>query len=400
MNFEKYRRDFPILKRKVNGKRLVYLDSAATSQKPKQVIDAMSKYYARYNANIHRSIHTLGEEATKAYEEAREAIAKFINAEHPEEVIFVKNTTEALNVAAFGLRNLIKKGKIVLSEMEHHSNLVPWQEVAKISKTTLDFVSFDEDGYLNMNELEEKVKGAKVIAITQASNVLGTINPIKEIGDIAENSIIVVDGAQSVPHMPIDVQALGIDMIAFSAHKMLGPTGIGVLYARKELLEKMEPLMYGSEMIKDVSFTSSSWNDIPYKFEPGTPNIAGAIGFRAAIEYLQEIGMKNVRIHDEKLTAYALRKLKHMVNIIGPKNARDRSALISFTMDGIHPHDIAAILNENGIAIRSGHHCAMPLHKKLGINASARASFYLYNTKEDIDALVEGLEKVREVFGK
>ncbi|MCS7135150.1 MAG: cysteine desulfurase [Candidatus Aenigmarchaeota archaeon] len=394
---KKYRKDFPILKRKINGKRLVYLDSAATSQKPIQVINAIANFYKTFNANIHRSIHTLGEEATKAYEEAREAVASFINAEHKEEVIFVRNTTEALNIAAFGLRNIVK-GKLLLTEMEHHSNLLPWQQLAKLKHLELDFISFDKDGYLD--EPEEKLKGASVLAITQASNVLGTINPIKKITEKAKEygTIVVVDGAQSVPHMPVDVQKLGIDMLAFSAHKMLGPTGIGVLYAKKELLEKMEPVMFGSEMIKEVSFTEATWNELPYKFEYGTPHIAGAVGFKAAIDYLQEVGMRNVRKHDERITTYALKRLKNIVSIIGPKKAEDRSGLIAFTMGDIHPHDIATILNEEGIAIRSGHHCAMPLHRKLGIQASARASFYLYTIKEDVDALVEGLKKVREVF--
>lgn len=400
MSLERFRKDFPILKRKVNGKKLVYLDSAATSQKPKQVIEAIVNYYQSYNANIHRSIHSLGEEATKAYEEAREAVADFINAEKPEEIIFVRNTTEALNVAAFGLREIISNKKILISEMEHHSNLIPWQQIAKINKARLDFVGFDENGYLNMQEFEEKARNAKVIAITQASNVLGTINPIKKMTEIASDAIIVVDGAQSVPHMPVDVQELDIDVLAFSAHKMLGPTGIGVLYAREELLKKMQPFLFGSEMIKEVSFYDASWNDLPYKFEAGTPHVAGAVGFKAAISYLQRIGMKNIRRHDQEITDYALKKLGKLVNIIGPKKAKDRSGLVAFTMDNVHPHDIAAILNEDGIAIRSGHHCAMPLHTKLGINASARASFYLYNTKQEIDLLIKSLEKVKKVFEK
>jgi cysteine desulfurase/selenocysteine lyase len=397
------RKDFPIFKRRINGKKIIYLDSAATSQKPKQVIDAIVDFYKKYNANIHRSIHTLGEEATQAYEKAREAVTEFINAERSEEIIFVRNTTEALNVAAFGLRNVIKEGDVVLTtEMEHHSNLIPWQQVCKLRKAKLDFISFDEEGYLNMEEFESKIDDAKVLAITQASNVLGTINPIKKMVEKARETetIIVVDGAQSVPHMPVDVQELDVDMLAFSAHKMLGPTGIGVLYAKKELLEKMQPVLYGSEMIKQVSFGDATWNDVPYKFEYGTPHIAGAVGFKAAIEYLQEIGMKQIRKYDEEITDYALKKIGKIANIIGPKRSQDRSGLVAFTIDDIHPHDIAAVLNEEGIAIRSGHHCAMPLHKKLGIAASARASFYLYNTKEEIDLLVKVLEKIKRVFEK
>ena len=398
---EAIKKDFPIFKRRINGKRLVYLDSAATSQKPKQVIDAIANFYKRHNANIHRSIHTLGEEATQAYEKAREAVAEFINAKSPEEVIFVRNTTEALNVAAFGLRNAIKEGDIILTtEMEHHSNLIPWQQVCKLRKAKLDLVSFDEEGYLDMDEFERKIDDAKVLAVTQASNVLGTINPIKKMVEKARETetIVVVDGAQSVPHMPVDVQELDVDMLAFSAHKMLGPTGIGALYAKKELLEYMQPLLYGSEMIKEVSFTDASWNDVPYKFESGTPNIAGAVGFKAAVEYLQDIGMRNIRRHDEEITRYALKKICKLASVIGPKKVEDRSGLISFTMGDVHPHDIAAVLNEEGIAIRSGHHCAMPLHKKLGLAASARASFYLYNTKEDIDLLTETLQKIKSVF--
>ncbi|MEM5877719.1 MAG: cysteine desulfurase [Candidatus Aenigmatarchaeota archaeon] len=401
MSMQKYIKDFPILKRKVNGKKLVYLDSAATSQKPIQVIKAITDFYMNHNANIHRALHTLSEEATIAYEQAREKVAAFINAESTEEIIFVRNTTEALNFASFGLRDMIKKDdKILTTTMEHHSNLIPWQQLVKMKKAKLDFVDFDKNGYLNMKMFERKVNDAKIVAVTQASNVLGTINPIKKIAEKAKQSgsIIVVDGAQSVPHMPIDVQDLQIDMLAFSGHKMLGPTGIGVLYARKELLEKMRPILFGSDMIKYVSLTHAEWNDLPYKFEYGTSHIAGAIGLGAAIDYLNEIGMKKIREHDIYLARYALKKMSKVAAIYGPKKAEDRSGLVAFNLVGIHPHDIAAVLNQEGIAIRSGHHCAMPLHEKLKISASARASFYLYNTKTEIDLLVKKLEKIKKIF--
>ncbi|MEM0473220.1 MAG: cysteine desulfurase [Candidatus Aenigmatarchaeota archaeon] len=401
MSMQKYIKDFPILKRKVNGKKLVYLDSAATSQKPFQVIKAITEFYTNHNANIHRALHTLSEEATIAYEQAREKAAAFINAESTEEIIFVRNTTEALNFASFGLRDMVKKDdKILTTTMEHHSNLIPWQQLAKMKKVKLDFVDFDKNGYLDMKMLDRKINDAKIVAVTQASNVLGTINPIKKIAEKAKQSgsIIVVDGAQSVPHMPVDVQELQIDMLAFSGHKMLGPTGIGVLYARKELLEKMQPVLFGSDMIKRVSLTYAEWNDLPYKFEYGTSHIAGAIGLGAAIDYLTEIGMNKVRQHDIELTRYALNKVGKIATIYGPKKAEDRSGLIAFNLTNIHPHDIAAVLNQDGIAIRSGHHCAMPLHEKLKISASARASFYLYNTKGEIDLLVKSLEKIKKIF--
>lgn len=398
---QKYIKDFPILKRKVNGKKLVYLDSAATSQKPIQVIKAITDFYMNHNANIHRALHTLSEEATIAYEQAREKVAAFINAESTEEIIFVRNTTEALNFASFGLRDMIKKDdKILTTTMEHHSNLIPWQQLAKMKKAKLDFVDFDKNGYLDMKMFDKKVNDAKIVAVTQASNVLGTINPIKKIAEKAKQSgsIIVVDGAQSVPHMTVDVQELQIDMLGFSGHKMLGPTGIGVLYARKELLEKMQPVLFGSDMIKYVSLSDAEWNDLPYKFEYGTSHIAGAIGLGAAIDYLTQIRMKEIRKHDIELTRYALKKVGKIATIYGPKKAEDRSGLIAFNLANIHPHDIAAILNQDGIAIRSGHHCAMPLHERLKISASARASFYLYNTKKEIDLLLKSLQRVKEIF--
>ncbi|MBU5690315.1 MAG: cysteine desulfurase [Candidatus Aenigmatarchaeota archaeon] len=401
MSMQKYIKDFPILKRKVNGKKLVYLDSAATSQKPIQVIKAITDFYMNHNANIHRALHTLSEEATIAYEQAREKVAAFINAESTEEIIFVRNTTEALNFASFGLRDMIKKDdKILTTTMEHHSNLIPWQQLAKMKKAKLDFVDFDKNGYLDMKMFDKKVNDAKIVAVTQASNVLGTINPIKKIAEKAKQSgsIIVVDGAQSVPHMTVDVQELQIDMLGFSGHKMLGPTGIGVLYARKELLEKMQPVLFGSDMIKYVSLSDAEWNDLPYKFEYGTSHIAGAIGLGAAIDYLTQIRMKEIRKHDIELTRYALKKVGKIATIYGPKKAEDRSGLIAFNLANIHPHDIAAILNQDGIAIRSGHHCAMPLHERLKISASARASFYLYNTKKEIDLLLKSLQRVKEIF--
>lgn len=404
LDVNKIRRDFPILERKINGKRLVYLDSAATSQKPEQVIKAINDFYSSHNANIHRAVHQLGEEATFAYEEAREKIAKFINAESPEQIIFVRNTTEALNFVAFGLgRKIIKSGdEILTTEMEHHSNLVPWQQLAKEKKAKLNFVSFNNEGYLNMDDFEKFIDDAKIFAVTHASNVLGTINPVKRMIKRARETetAIVVDAAQSAPHMPVDVQDMDVDFLAFSGHKMLGPTGIGVLYGKKELLEKMNPVLVGSDMIKEVSLLDASWNDLPYKFEYGTSHIAGAVGLGAAVDYLNKIGMDNIRKHEIEITAYALKKLAEIdrLRIYGPKKAEDKGGVIAFNLADVHPHDLATILNEDGIAVRSGHHCAMPLHTKLGISASARASFYLYTTKGEIDALAKSLEKAKKVF--
>ena len=400
MDIEKIRKDFPILNVKVHGKPLVYLDNAATTQKPKVVIDAITDYYENYNANIHRSIHKLGEEATKAYEEAHRKVADFINADF-EEVIFTKSTTESLNLLAYSLTNQLKPGdEIVISEMEHHSNFVPWQQLALKKNLKLKFIEINKEGLLDENSIKENITNkTKIVSLTHVSNVLGTINNIEEIGKIAHenNALMIVDAAQSVPHMPVDVKKLDCDFLAFSGHKMLGPTGIGVLNGKKELLQKMDPFLYGGDMIKEVTFENTTFNDLPWKFEAGTANIAQAIGLGAAIDYLNKIGMENIESYEKELVRYAYDKLSGIkeIEIYGPK---ERSGLISFNVKNIHAHDTAQILDGEGIAVRAGHHCAMPLASKLGIVASARASFYLYNTQEEINKLVDGIKKVIEVF--
>lgn len=402
MDIEKIRKDFPILNVKVHGKPLVYLDNAATSQKPKSVIDAIKNYYENYNANIHRSIHKLGEEATAAYEEAHKKVADFINADF-EEIVFTKNTTESINLLAYSLINNLKPNdEIVISQMEHHSNFVPWQQLALKRGLKLKFIEINKDGALNNGSIKKNItKKTKIVSVTHVSNVLGTINDVEKIGKIAHenNALFVVDGAQSVPHMPVDVKNIDCDFLAFSGHKMLGPTGIGALYGKKELLEKMEPFLYGGEMIKEVKFENTRFNDIPWRFEAGTMNIAEAIGLGAAIDYLDKIGMKNIESYEKELVKYAYEKLNEMkeIEIYGP-NAEKRSGLVAFNVKNVHAHDTAQILDGEGIAIRAGHHCAMPLHSVLGIAASARASFYFYNTKEEIDKLAEGTKKVIKVF--
>lgn len=400
---EKIRKDFPILKRKINGKPLNFLDSTSTSQKPKQVIDAIKNYYELHNANPHRSLYKLCEEATQMYEDARKKVAEFINAKHSEEIIFVRNTNEAMNLItnSYAMPNLKSQDEIILSVMEHHANIVPWQHVKKRSGSRLRFVDISENGTLNLNQLTP-TKNTKIISLTHASNVLGTINPVKQISKIAhENgSVFIVDGAQSVPHMPVDVQDIGCDFLAFSGHKMLGPMNIGVLYGRRDLLEDMEPFMLGSDMIKEVTLEDATWNDLPWKFEAGTPNVEGAVGLSAAIDYLDKLGMGNIRKHEKELTSYALQKLSRIkgLKIYGPMDSDIRGGVISFNLDDIHSHDLASILNDFGIAIRSGHHCAMPLMNRLGVSSVARASFYIYTTKSEIDALAVALEKAKKVF--
>ncbi|MBI2651128.1 cysteine desulfurase [Candidatus Woesearchaeota archaeon] len=402
MDAEKIRKDFPILKRKVNGKPLVYLDNAATTQKPKVVIDALKHYYENYNANIHRSIHQLGEEATAAYELAHKKVSDFINAAF-EEVIFTKSTTESLNLVAYSLTSSLKENdEIAISQMEHHSNFVPWQQLALKRKLKLKFIEIDSKGILKEDSIKQNItKKTKIVSVTHVSNVLGTINDIKKIGEIAHenNAMLIVDSAQGIPHIPVNVKNIDCDFLAFSGHKMLGPTGIGALYGKKEMLEKMEPFLYGGEMIREVTFKHTRFNELPWKFEAGTPNIAQAIGLGTAVDYLKKIGMKNVMQHDKKLTEYAFKRLSEIkeVEIYGPESNK-RSSLIAFNVEGVHAHDVSAILDSNGIAIRAGHHCAMPLASKLGIAASARASFYVYNTKEEIDKLAEGIFKVVKIF--
>ena len=399
MDVKKIRLDFPVLKRKVNGKPLVYLDNAATTQKPKQVIDKLSDYYNNYNANVHRGIHALSEEATAEYENAREKIAKFIGAQS-NEIVFTKNTTESLNILAYSALRTLKPGdEVVLSVMEHHSNIVPWQMLRE-KGVKLKFVDINKDGTLK-DELKNLVtRKTKIVSITHSSNVLGTINPVKEIGKIAHENgaILIVDGAQSVPHMPVDIKNLDCDFLAFSSHKMLGPTGIGVLYGQHDAFKNISPFLRGGDMIKEVHLQDTKWNDMPWRFEAGTPNIADVIGFGAAIDYLQKIGMGNIRKHEIEITKYALNIMNNITGLTVHGLAKERGSAVSFSMKGVHPHDIATILNSEGIAIRSGHLCAQPLMERLNVPAVGRASFYIYNTKEEVDKLAEGLEKVKKVF--
>ncbi len=398
--------DFPILQKTVHGKPLCYLDNAATSQKPKQVVDAMVDFYNQCNANVHRAIYELGEEATRCYEEARDKVARFINAKSASEIVFTKGTTESLNMVAYGwgVKGEIRKGdKIVSTVMEHHSNMVPWFFVRDLAGATLSWIDIDDDGHLRMDDLDKLIDDrTKVVAVTHCSNVLGTITPIKEIAKRAHevNALCVIDAAQSVPHMPIDVRDLGCDFLAFSGHKMLGPTGIGVLYGRAEVLEKMEPTLGGGEMIIEVHLGNARWNEVPYKFEGGTPNMAGAFGLGVAVDYLQALGMPNVRKHEMELTSYAIDVLKGIkgVRVYGPKDVKDRGGVVSFNVDNVHPHDVASIFDAEGIAIRSGHSCAQPLMERLRIAAAARASFYIYNTVQDVDRLGKAVKKVQEVF--
>ena len=400
LNVNKIRSDFPILKRRVNGKPLVYLDNAATTQKPKQVIDSLVDYYSNYNANIHRGVHKLSEEATEAYEGARDRIAKFVNSSR-KEIIFTKNTTESLNLLAYWALRTLKKGdEILVSIMEHHSNVVPWQMCIE-SGVKLNFIDINPDGSLKMEQAKKLItKRTKIVSIAHASNVLGTINPIKDLSKLAHEAgaMMVVDAAQSVPHMPVDVKQLCCDFLAFSSHKMLGPTGIGVLYGREELLKQATPFLRGGDMIKEVHQQTAGWNDLPWKFEAGTPNIADVIGFGAAIDYLNKIGMKNIREHEQMLTKYAMEKLGAIKGVTLHGTAKEKGGAVSFSIAGVHPHDVATILDGEGIAIRSGHLCAQPLMERLGVPAVGRASFYVYNTKGEVDKLVAGVEKVKKVF--
>jgi len=403
---QKVREDFPILKRVVNGKQLVYLDNAATSQKPQQVIDALERFYTEYNANIHRGIYKISEEATAAHEEARAKVARFINARHPEEIVFVRGTTEAINLVAhsWGRPNIGLGDGIMLTEMEHHSNIVPWQLLAREKSAALKYVGITDDGLLRREDFAQHFEsdGVKLFCLAHASNVLGTINPVREMTREAHKHgcRVLVDAAQSVPHMPVDVQDLDCDFLAFSGHKMCGPTGIGVVYAKKELLEEMVPFHGGGEMIREVHLYESTWKDPPYKFEAGTVNIAGAIGLGTAVDYLSHMGMRNIRTHERELTEYALEKLSKIrrMAIYGPKDAHVRGGVVSFNLGDIHAHDMASLLDEDGIAVRAGHHCAQPLMERLGVPGTTRASFYLYNTEEEIDRLAESLDRAGRIF--
>lgn len=394
------KKDFAIFK---NNKGLVYLDSAATSQKPKSVIESIVNYYERYNANIHRGLYPISEKATEEVEKTRARVAKFINAKDSKEIIFVKNTTEAINLVAYSMSHNIKKGdKIVSTIMEHHSNFIPWQQIAKTKGVRFEVLDIDDNFQLNKNV--QKIKKGKILAITHASNVLGVINPIKEIikeiRSINPSIKILVDGAQSVPHMKVDVQDMDCDFLAFSGHKMLSETGIGVLYGKKEILETLKPFMFGGGMIKNISGNEIEFTDLPAKFEAGTPDIAGIISLQAAIDYLEKVGMDAIRKHEQQLVSYCLSLLGKIdgLTIYGPKDSKKRNGVISFNLDSVHAHDVAQILGDMGICVRAGHHCAIPLHRKLGVPATVRASFYVYNDKSDVDKLIEGMGKVKKVF--
>lgn len=404
LNVEAIIKDFPILEQQVNGKRLAYLDSTATSQKPKQVIDALSDYYDRYNSNVHRGVHTLGSLATDGYEGARETVRRFIHAKYFEEIIFTRGTTAAINMIAhsYGDANVGEGDEIVVTQMEHHANLVPWQQLAKRQGATLKFIPMAEDGTITLEAVRETVsERTKIVAIAHVSNVLGTINDIKAIAEIAHEhgAIISVDGAQSVPHMKVDVQDLNVDFYSFSGHKMLGPTGIGVLYGKREHLNQMEPTEFGGDMIDFVDLYDSTWTDLPTKFEAGTPLIAQAIGLQAAIEYIESIGFDAIHEHEQALTTYAYEQMSQIegIDIYGPSKDK-RAGIITFNLKDVHPHDVATALDTEGVAVRAGHHCAQPLMKWLNVSSTARASFYIYNTKEDIDQLVEGLKQTKEFF--
>lgn len=405
MNAYEIRKLFPILNQEVNGNPLVYLDSAATSQKPVQVIETLEKYYREYNSNVHRGVHTLGTRATDGYEGAREKVRKFINASSIEEVIFTRGTTTSLNTvaASYGRAKLSEGDEIVISYMEHHSNIIPWQQVAKQTGATLKYLPLQEDGTISLEDARKTItSNTKIVSIMHVSNVLGVINPVKELAQIAHENgaVMVVDGAQAAPHIKIDVKDLDCDFYAFSGHKMCGPTGIGVLYGKKELLENMEPIEFGGEMIDFVDLYDSTWKELPWKFEGGTPIIAGAIGLGAAIDFLEDVGLQNIEAHEHNLAAYALEKMSTIegITIYGPKDPSKRAGVITFNFEDVHPHDVATVLDAEGIAVRAGHHCAQPLMRWLKASATARASFYLYNTEEDIDKLVEGLIKTKEYF--
>ncbi|WP_161879583.1 cysteine desulfurase [Alkalibacterium sp. MB6] len=403
--YDKLREDFVILNQIVNDEPLVYLDNAATTQKPQAVLKAMETYYHTSNANVHRGVHTLAERATTQYEAARETVRRFINAKETAETLFTRGTTTSLNWVAKGLGEVILEpgDEIVISYMEHHSNIIPWQQMAKKKQATLKYIELTEDGQLDMADAREKITDkTKILSLTHVSNVLGVVNPIKELADMvhAKGGVMVVDGAQAVPHMPVDVQALDADFYAFSGHKMLAPTGIGVLYGKREWLEKMDPQEFGGEMIDFVELQDSTWKELPWKFEGGTPNMAGAIGLAAAIDYLENIGMSKVMEHEQELVKYVMPKLAEIegLTIFGPEDVADRTGVIAFNIDGVHPHDVATAMDMEGVAVRAGHHCAQPLMTYLNQPATARASFYIYNTIADADTFVDALKATKEFF--
>jgi cysteine desulfurase/selenocysteine lyase len=403
LDVEAIRRDFPILTRSVHGRPLVYLDSAASSQKPLAVIETESHYSRTLHANIHRGVYLLSEEATTAYEQAHAHVARFINADW-EEVIFTKNTTEALNLVAYawGLHTLRPSDEVVLTQLEHHSNLVPWQQIARHTGATVRYIRVDMQGHLDLEQAAGLIgPRTKMVSVAHVSNVLGTVNPVRELGEMAHahGALLCVDGAQSIPHLPIDVRALDCDFFAFSGHKMLGPTGIGGLYGKRHILERMEPFLCGGDMISEVTLEGASWNDLPWKFEAGTPPIAQGIGLAAAVTYLQGLGMEAVQAYEHTLVHYTLEQLQQVrdIDIYGPP-AAERGGVASFNLHGMHPHDIASILDQHGIAIRGGHHCAMPLMRVLGVNGTCRASFYIYNTVEEVNVLIEAIGDARRLL--
>ena len=399
------KKDFSILFQEVNDEPLVYLDNAATSQKPQQVLDALNTYYQRDNANVHRGVHTLAERATAKYEMARQKVKTFINAKETAEVLFTRGTTTSLNWVAksFGEANVNEGDEIVISYMEHHSNIIPWQQLAKKQKATLRYIELTPTGELDLASAKKLITAkTKIVAIAHVSNVLGVVNPIAELTEIAHQvgAVMVVDGAQSVPHMAVDVQQLDVDFYVFSGHKMLAPTGIGVLYGKRSLLEKMEPIEFGGEMIDFVYLEDSTWKELPWKFEAGTPNIAGAIGLGAAIDYLTEVGMEDIHHYEQELVAYVLPKLQEIpgITIYGPTDPAKRTGVITFNLEGVHPHDLATAMDMEGVAVRAGHHCAQPLMNYLEVNSTARASFYFYNTKSDADTFIKALLATKEFF--
>lgn len=403
---ERLRADFPILSRTIHGKPLIYLDSAATAQKPRQVLDALRAYYERSNANVHRSIHTLGEEATELLEAARDRVRAFIGAAEREEIVFTRGTTDAINLVAqsWGRRALGPRDEILLTEMEHHSNLVPWQLLAKETGAALRFIPVTDEGFLALGALDRLLSPrTRLLAVTHVSNVLGTINPIAALVARAREvgARVLVDGAQAVPHLPVDVRGLGCDFYVFSGHKMLGPTGIGVLYGRREVLESMAPAWGGGEMIREVWLDHATWNDLPWRLEPGTPPIAGAVGLAAAIDYLEAVGLAAVREHEAALTRLALDRLRQVetLTLYGPRDAHAKGGVVAFNLAGVHPHDLAAALDLDGIAVRAGHHCAQPLMRRLGVVGTARVSFYLYNTADEVEALVAALSRAYDLLG-
>jgi cysteine desulfurase/selenocysteine lyase len=403
------RKDFPILERRVHdGVPLVYLDSANTSQKPRQVLDALTEFYEQHNSNIHRATHALGEEATEAYEGARMKVAAFIGAASPDEVVFTKNSSEALNLVAnvlgWGARGLRPGDEVVITEMEHHSNIVPWQLLCQRTGATLRWFGVTDDGRLDLSNIDELINTrTKVVSFVHVSNILGTVNPVQLIAERAHavGALVVLDASQSVPHLPVDVQALGVDLVAFTGHKMCGPTGIGALWGRREVLDELPPFLGGGEMIETVTMPISTYAALPHKYEAGTPPIAEAVGLGAAVDYLTGIGMDVVAAHEHEITAYALESLSTVsgLRVLGPTEAVDRGGAISFTLADVHPHDVAQILDGDGVAVRAGHHCGRPLHQRFGISASTRASSYLYTTEAEIDALIVGIEKAKRFFG-